>query len=94
MALVDCPECANGVSDLATTCPKCGYPLQKMEYAFVEVCPIQTFNGVRFHGEDELKELLRNGWQIINQNEVADYDSNGGLPIIQYKLQRLVRNGY
>lgn len=27
MALVQCPECANQVSDQATACPKCGYPL-------------------------------------------------------------------
>lgn len=27
MALVQCPECASQVSDQATACPKCGYPL-------------------------------------------------------------------
>jgi len=27
MALVQCPECANQVSDQATACPGCGYPL-------------------------------------------------------------------
>lgn len=28
MALANCPECANRVSDKATACPACGYPLQ------------------------------------------------------------------
>jgi len=27
MALIKCPECSNWVSDKATSCPKCGYPL-------------------------------------------------------------------
>ena len=27
MALIKCPECGNGVSDVAKTCPKCGYPI-------------------------------------------------------------------
>jgi len=28
MALINCPECNREVSDRATTCPQCGYPLQ------------------------------------------------------------------
>lgn len=28
MALLSCPECKNSVSDKASTCPKCGYPIQ------------------------------------------------------------------
>lgn len=27
MSLINCPECNNNVSDIATTCPHCGYPL-------------------------------------------------------------------
>jgi len=27
MALIKCPECGGTVSDLAPTCPKCGYPI-------------------------------------------------------------------
>ena len=27
MPLIKCPECSNWVSDKATGCPKCGYPL-------------------------------------------------------------------
>jgi zinc-ribbon domain len=29
MALIRCPECKEKVSDKATSCPKCGYPLQQ-----------------------------------------------------------------
>ena len=28
MALVNCPECDSSISDQATSCPKCGFPLQ------------------------------------------------------------------
>ena len=27
MALIRCPECSNEVSDQASSCPKCGYPM-------------------------------------------------------------------
>ena len=27
MPLIDCPECSNQVSDLAESCPRCGYAL-------------------------------------------------------------------
>jgi hypothetical protein len=27
MALIKCPECSELISDLAESCPKCGYPL-------------------------------------------------------------------
>src|ERR1700722_11232656 len=30
MALLKCPECSNEVSDKATSCPKCGFPLQSL----------------------------------------------------------------
>jgi len=29
MAIVQCPECKESVSDQATSCPKCGYPIKK-----------------------------------------------------------------
>ena len=28
MALINCPECGSSVSDKASACPKCGYPIQ------------------------------------------------------------------
>ena len=33
MALIRCPECQNNVSDKATSCPHCGFPLSKAEKA-------------------------------------------------------------
>lgn len=29
MALIKCPECGRSVSDMATACPDCGYPIAK-----------------------------------------------------------------
>ena len=31
MALVNCPECNNEVSNKAMACPKCGYPLSSVK---------------------------------------------------------------
>lgn len=31
MSLIMCPECGSEVSDKATSCPKCGYPINKVE---------------------------------------------------------------
>jgi DNA-directed RNA polymerase subunit RPC12/RpoP len=31
MALIKCPECGREVSDQATACPQCGYPIRKIE---------------------------------------------------------------
>lgn len=31
MALIPCPECKADVSDVAASCPKCGYPLTEAE---------------------------------------------------------------
>ena len=30
MAMVKCPECGQDISNLAVTCPHCGYPVKKM----------------------------------------------------------------
>lgn len=31
MAIIDCPECGNKVSDKAENCPHCGFPIQQQE---------------------------------------------------------------
>jgi hypothetical protein len=33
MALIECPECKASVSDKASACPKCGYPLHQAQIA-------------------------------------------------------------
>ena len=30
MTIINCPECKNGVSDKASFCPSCGYPLNSI----------------------------------------------------------------
>ena len=30
MAMIDCPECGESISDKAAICPKCGYPMKPM----------------------------------------------------------------
>lgn len=37
MALIKCPECGGTVSDSATTCPHCGYPLKKKTNTTVRI---------------------------------------------------------
>ena len=33
MALIDCPECTNSISDTAESCPSCGYQMNKRSAA-------------------------------------------------------------
>lgn len=37
MALIDCPECTNSISDQSLSCPSCGLPTSKM--TFLIKCP-------------------------------------------------------
>ena len=38
MALINCPECRRRISDMAETCPGCGFPLSKMtEFSKAEI---------------------------------------------------------
>lgn len=38
MALINCPECRRRISDMAETCPGCGFPLSKMsDYSNAEI---------------------------------------------------------
>lgn len=46
MALIKCPECEQSVSDKASKCPKCGYPIQeylnsKVEDAQIEIPEVE-----------------------------------------------------
>ncbi len=34
MALIHCPECEEKISDKATACPRCGYPMNR-DYPFL-----------------------------------------------------------
>ena len=37
MALIKCPECANMISDAASNCPKCGYPIKESKNNVIRV---------------------------------------------------------
>ncbi len=41
MSLVKCPECQSEISDKATSCPKCGYPLKKQNVTIDKVRNIE-----------------------------------------------------
>lgn len=34
MAIIQCPECGRSVSNQASNCPHCGYPLKRSAYQF------------------------------------------------------------
>ena len=42
MALIKCPECEQSVSDKASKCPKCGYPIQEYLNSKVEAAQIEV----------------------------------------------------
>ena len=89
MALITCLECTNSVSDLAEACPKCGYPLLKTEYTFVEVyLNSETGDTNRGFGERQLEGLMASGWELVDTHDFVD---NEGFDITKYKLQRKSR---
>ena len=60
MALIKCPECGKEISDMANSCPNCGYPIKentqhnentKKIYEYIcdsdkciSMCPVKEFN--------------------------------------------------
>jgi RNA polymerase subunit RPABC4/transcription elongation factor Spt4 len=86
MAFLNCPECARQVSDQAPTCPQCGFPFLKTEYRFIEV----YFDGSSMIGERRLDDATRDGWQIVNQQEVVEWEDGHSIEITKYKLQKVV----
>lgn len=46
MALINCPECGNSISDSANNCPNCGYPVNPISVVKPkgEGCFMQTLN--------------------------------------------------
>lgn len=55
MALVNCPECGNEISDKAQSCPKCGYPI---------ACIIKK--EVKIKTLDEFTIFSKSTWKCIN----------------------------
>ena len=42
MALIQCPECEQSISDKATKCPKCGYPIKEYLDSKAEATPLEN----------------------------------------------------
>lgn len=51
MALLECPECKNQVSEFAEACPKCGYPIKKMAKEKKDI--FESGNTIDFTYKDE-----------------------------------------
>ncbi len=51
MALLECPECKNQVSEFAEACPKCGYPIKKMAVQKKDI--FESGNTIDFTYKDE-----------------------------------------
>ena len=62
MALINCPECSRVISDQATACPHCGYPLSRKPYSVNK--DSKGLAGISRGQEAEILELLRQGNQI------------------------------
>ncbi len=86
MALINCPECKNSVSDQARACPNCGCPIKKTEYTTHLVIE----KGGQASGREELSKLLREGWQIMSEEyEIEGPDGEGySWGVLTYKLMR------
>jgi uncharacterized protein (DUF2225 family) len=85
MTLITCPECKKRISDQAEACPHCGFPLFRKECEFIEV----YFNGSWISGEKQLKNLIKEGWQIVDTQEFIDDD---GVDVTRHKLEKRVLN--
>lgn len=44
MALINCPECSKSISDSASNCPNCGYPINPVPKPKGQGCFMQTLN--------------------------------------------------
>jgi hypothetical protein len=86
MALINCRECKERISDQAASCPHCGYLLQKTKTRIFETSQV----GWQVYGQAELDGLLRDGWVIVDKNVIHDGYSGDGEEVKQltYKLQK------
>ena len=69
MALINCPECSNEVSDTALKCPKCGVELRK---------PTRGFFGKMFLWMFILFNLLMGWWFIAGMSAASKFVETAG----------------
>ena len=82
MALMNCPECNKRVSDLAASCPNCGYPInKKLEYIRIKLELADTAQSVTITTEEG--EVIWTG----HSGEIAQIGVEGTANIIiKYKF--------
>ena len=82
MALINCPECNNEISDKAKSCPHCGCELSIDKPMFYgEYCPSCLETSLRFKKEDKLTVCPYCNTQMIDSiygvhNEVCNFTDN------------------
>lgn len=89
MALMNCPECNGTVSDKATACPHCGYPLNmptRQKPRVKNGKPIKLPNG--FGSIQKLSGKRRNPWRV-RKTDGFTYDAKAGKV-----KQRYINIGY
>lgn len=59
MALIKCPECNQSISDKATKCPKCGYPIQEFLSSKTEEIQVEseTENPVNAENSADIQQI-------------------------------------
>ena len=80
MALIKCPECSNSVSEKATSCPKCGYPLDAPALQ-----PSADLDAL-------IKQTLSREGKIAAIGLYRKYNPRVGLSDAEQYVQRLVRD--
>jgi hypothetical protein len=87
MALIKCPECTASVSSQARSCPHCGYPIKKVEHTTHMVV---HFGSAEKNGEEQLAALLKQGWEIVDEDDSETWVTADGYHCraYKYKLQR------
>jgi hypothetical protein len=60
--------------------------MSKIETRFIEV----WFDGEDTRGERNLNNMLRDGWEIVEQNNWVESEQGHNVDITKYKLQKRV----
>jgi hypothetical protein len=65
MALIACPECGQGISEHAPTCPRCGYPLKEPQVPVQRVV-VRGGSNKRAWGFEWRTKAQILGWPLIH----------------------------
>ena len=69
MALIECPECSNEVSDMAEACPDCGYPISKEPGC--PVCGSHDFERLAHLYESGIQETAISGMTLNTGGDIG-----------------------